>query len=81
MEKGKSIKMMRSDGGAEYKSNDFKSYCEEFGLQLTFPYTPQPTVVIEIKNKTMTEMARRMLKARGVPNYFWVEVVCTVYHL
>ena len=57
------------------------SHYEEFGLQLTFPYTPQPTVVVERKNNTMIEMARSMLKARGTPNYFWVEAVCTVYHL
>lgn len=36
---GKLIKMMHSDGGGEYKSNDFKSHCEELGLQhnITFP--------------------------------------------
>ena len=36
------IKMVRSDGGGVYKSNEFKRHCEELGLQhnITCPYTP-----------------------------------------
>jgi len=37
------IKMVCSDGGGEYKSNEFKRHSEELGLQhnITCPYTPQ----------------------------------------
>jgi len=31
-ESDKLIKMVRSDGGGEYKSNEFKRHCEELGL-------------------------------------------------
>jgi len=30
---GRLIKMVRSDGEGEYKSNEFKRHCEELGLQ------------------------------------------------
>jgi len=76
------IKMVRSDGGGEYKSNEFKRHCEELGLQhnIICPYTPQHNGVVERKNKTIMDMARSMLKAKGMPNYFWTEAVtCAVY--
>jgi len=74
--------MVRSDGRGEYKSNEFKRHCEELGLQhnITCPYTPQHNEVAERKNRTIMDMARSMLKAKGMPNYFWVEAVtCAVY--
>jgi len=76
------IKMLCSDGRGEYKSNEFKRHCEELGLQhnITCPYTPQHNGVAERKNKTIMDMARSMLKEKGMPNYFWAEaVICFVY--
>jgi len=81
-ESGRQIKMVRSDGGGEYKSNEFKKHYEELGLQhnITCPYTPQHNGVAERKNRTIMDMARSMLKVKGMPNYFWVEAVtCAVY--
>ena len=55
---------------------------EELGLQhnITFPYTPQHNGVAERKNRTIMDMARSKLKAKGMPNYFWAEAVtCAVY--
>jgi len=81
-ESGRLIKMVRSDGGGEYKSNEFKRHYEELGLQhnITCPYTPQHNGVAERKNRTIMDMARSMLKAKGMPNYFWTEdVTCAVY--
>jgi len=81
-ESGRQIKMVRSDGGGEYKSNEFKRHYEELGLQhnITCPYTPQHNRVAKRKNRTIMDMARNMLETKGMPNYFWVEVVtCAVY--
>jgi len=65
------IKMVCSDGGDEYKSNEFKRHCEELGLQhnITCPCTPQHNEVSERKNRTIMNMARSMLKEKGMPNY------------
>jgi len=74
--------MMRSDEGGEYKSNEFKRHCEELGLQhnITYPYKPQHNRVVERNNKVIMDMTRSMLKAKGMPNYFWAETVtCAVY--
>jgi len=47
---------------------------------ITCPYTPQHNGVTERKNRTIRDMARSMLKAKGMPNYFRAEVVtCAVY--
>jgi transposase InsO family protein len=42
---GKSIKILRSDQGGEYKSWDFNKYCKDHGIiqQFTVPHTPQQT--------------------------------------
>jgi len=69
--------MVLSDGGGEYKSNEFKRHCEEFGLQhnIICPYTPQHNEVAKRKNRTIMDMTGSMLKAKGMSNYFWTEVV------
>ena len=69
---GRQIKMVCSDGGDKYKSNEFKRHCEELGLQhnIICPYTPQHNGVAERENKTIMDMARSMLKVKGMPNYF-----------
>ena len=79
---GRQIKMVRSEGGGEYKSNEFKRHCQELGLHhnITCPYTPQHNGVAERKNRTIMDMARSMLKAKGMSNNFWSEAVtCAVY--
>jgi hypothetical protein len=40
---GKSIKILHSDQGGEYKSGDFIKYCKDHGIvqQFTVPHTPQ----------------------------------------
>ena len=79
---GRLIKMVHSDRRGEYKFNEFKRHCEELGLQhnVICPYTPQHNGVAERKNRTIMDMARSMLKAKGMPNYFWAEAVtCVVY--
>nr|KYP39285.1 Retrovirus-related Pol polyprotein from transposon TNT 1-94 [Cajanus cajan] len=38
-------------------------------------YSPQQNGVFERKNRTVMEMARSMLKEKGLPNTFWAEVV------
>ena len=51
-QKGKSIKILRSDQGGEYLSTEFIDYLKECGIvsQLTPPNTPQLNGVAERKN-------------------------------
>nr|UBX54621.1 transposon Pol polyprotein [Lupinus angustifolius] len=79
----KLIKALRSDRGKEYNSHEFDKFCEDEGIepQLTVAYTPQQNGVSERKNRTVMEMARSMLKEKGLPNTFWAEAVYTVVYI
>ena len=81
---GLHIKVLRTDRGGEYISNEFLKFCRENGIhkQFTTRYTLQQNGVAERKNRTIMEMARSMLKAKHLPNEYWAEAVhCAVYIL
>jgi hypothetical protein len=81
---GLSIKILISNRGGEYNSNEFLEYCRYHGIekQFTTSYTPQHNGVAERKNRTIMEMARSMLKGKNLSNEYWAEVVaCAMYIL
>jgi transposase InsO family protein len=80
---GNSLKILQTDRGGEFLSKEFDSFCEDFGIfrQLTASYTPQQNGVAERKNRSIVEMAKSMLKAKGIPNSFWAEAVHTAAYL
>lgn len=73
----KEIKTLRTDRGGEFTSKEFQDFCSNNGIRrhLTAPYTPQQNGVVERRNRTLMEMTRSMLRAKGVPNYLWGEAV------
>lgn len=77
------IKTLRTDRGGEYLSKEFNTFCEDNGIhrELTTPYTPQQNGVAERKNRTIVEMGRSMMNARGVPKHFWAEAVATAVYI
>jgi transposase InsO family protein len=77
------IKVLRSDRGKEYTSNQFYKFCEDEGVerQLTVSYTPQQNGVSKRKNQTVMEMAKSMLHEKGLPKSFWAEAVYTAVYL
>jgi transposase InsO family protein len=76
-ETGRHIKVVRSDRGDEYTSTAFMEYCEEQGIRkfLTASYSPQQNGVAEMKNRTILDMVRSMLKSKKMPKEFWAEAV------
>ncbi|XP_016540702.2 uncharacterized protein LOC107841243 [Capsicum annuum] len=62
-ESGKKIKILRTDHGGEFNSNEFTSFCAMNGIrrQLTAAYTPQQNGVSERKNHTILKIVRCML--------------------
>ncbi|PWA38442.1 gag-pol polyprotein [Artemisia annua] len=71
------LRMLRTDRGGEFTSNEFTKYCKENGIarQLTAPYSPQQNGVVERKNRTVLSTTRSMMKAMKLPLTFWAEAV------
>ena len=82
-ETGRHIKILRSDGGGEYFSNEFSDFLQENGIkrQFTCRYTPQQNGVAERKNRQITEVARCMLNEMKVPLHYWAEATTTAVYL
>uniref|UniRef100_A0A8R7TXP5 Retrovirus-related Pol polyprotein from transposon TNT 1-94 n=1 Tax=Triticum urartu TaxID=4572 RepID=A0A8R7TXP5_TRIUA len=78
-----SLHTFRTDRGGEFTSTAFAEYCADHGVQrhLTAPYSPQQNGVVERRNLTVMGMARSMLKARGMPAFFWGEAITTAVFL
>ena len=73
------IKRLRSDGGGEFISTEFKDFLKKKGItqSLTTPHSPQMNGVAERFNRTIMEKARCLLKGRNVQKQLWAEAVST----
>ena len=71
------IKVLRSDNGGEYISNQFEAYLKAQGIahQTSTLHTPQQNGVAERANRTIVEMARSMIYGQGLGLEFWAEAV------
>ncbi|GKB47765.1 retrotransposon protein, putative, ty1-copia subclass [Tanacetum coccineum] len=67
----KTIKVIRSDRGGEYISQEFKDYIKANGIvqQLAPLYTPQHNGVFERRNLTLLDMVRSMMNLTTLPLY------------
>lgn len=74
---GKKVKVLRTDRGGEFCSNEFKKYCDENGIErhYTAPYSPQQNGIVERRNRTVVEMARSCLKEKELPGKLWGEAI------
>ena len=70
---GKTIKLLRSDRGGEYMSQEFDDHLKSRGIvpQLTPPGTPQRNGVSEWRNRTLLDMVRSMMSKLDLPLSFW----------
>lgn len=71
----KKIKILRTDGGGEYTSKQFEEFCAKRGIahEVTAPYTSQNNGIPERRNISILDMAKCMLKQKGMPNSLWVK--------
>ena len=72
-----------TDQGGEFNSSIFSDFCTEEGIrrQLTTSYTPQHIGMVEIRNRTILDMVRSLLKVKNLPHCFWGEAVNTAVYL
>ena len=69
------IKILRTDNGKEYVSNEFQEFLKTKGIihERSTPYVPQQNGRAEREMRTLVESARSMLIAKDVPKYLWAE--------
>ena len=77
------IKVLRTDNGGEFTSEEFNTFCKMAGIihQLTVPYSPQQNGVVERKNRTVMEMTRCIMFEKKLPKFLWAEGVNTSVYL
>jgi len=73
----KKIKVLRSDNGGEYVTNQMDSFCKESGIlhQKTTAFTPQQNGVAERMNRSLIEKAKCLLFDAKLPKMYWAEAV------
>ena len=71
----KKIKILRSDNGGEFTSNEFNDFCKEAGIKrdVTIPYNPQQNGVAERKNRSIMDAVKDVIHDQDLPLYLWVE--------
>jgi transposase InsO family protein len=76
---GLRIKKIRSNNGMEFKNSQIEGFLKDEGTKHVFssPYTSQQNGVVEMKNRTLLDMARTMLDEYKTPDRFWDEAINT----
>ena len=79
----KKVKILRTDRGGEYTSNEFKAFlqCEGIRHEMTSPHTPQQNGAAERLNRTLLEKVRCILNESGLPKSFWSECLQVATYL
>eukprot|EP00253_Pinus_taeda_P015860 PITA_15860 len=79
----KKIKILRTDTGTEYESNEFNDYCREYGIktETTTAYIPEQNGVAKRKNRSIIEATHAMLHDQGLPKFLWGEVANTTVYI
>jgi uncharacterized protein YigE (DUF2233 family) len=77
------IKILRSDNGGGYTSNEFGSFCRDVEIkrELTTTYNPQQNGVAERKNRTIMEAVKTMIHNQDLPVHLWVEAARTTVYV
>ena len=77
------LKILRTDNGDEYTSNEFSSYLKVEGIrhEFTIPKTPEQNGVAERLNRTLVESVRSVLIDGQLPHKFWAEALSTAVFL
>lgn len=76
------VKVLRTDRGGEYLSNEFAALLEKDGTQhqLTTAHTPHQNGVAERMNRTLMDLVRAMLAAKNISKRFWAEALVTAVY-
>ncbi|GJS40741.1 retrovirus-related pol polyprotein from transposon TNT 1-94 [Tanacetum coccineum] len=70
---------IRTDNGIEFKNATLKAHYDKLGImqQFLIARTPQQNGVVELRNRTLVEVARIMLIFSRLPEFLWAKAVST----
>jgi hypothetical protein len=76
------IKILRSENGGEYTSNEFGSFCKDFVIkrELTTTYNSQQNGVAERKNRTIM-VVKTTIHDKDLSMHLWVEAERTTIYV
>jgi hypothetical protein len=82
-ESGLKLKALRINRGGEFTATKFVDYCVAEGVhhQHTVSYNSQQNGIVERRNRAVVATARSMLKAKGLPRWFWGEAMNTATYV
>jgi transposase InsO family protein len=77
------MRVIHSDNGTEFKNTRFETFCAYLGLKQQFssPYVPQLNGIVELKNRTLVELARKMLDEHRTPRSFRAKAITSACHV
>jgi hypothetical protein len=77
------LKALCTDRGGEFTAIEFTDYCAVEGVhrQHTVPYSLQQNGIAEHWNGMVVATTRSLLKAKGLPGWFWGEAVNTAVYV
>lgn len=80
---GFSVKMLKTDNGGEFTSNDFAQLLvdQKIAFRTTTPHTPSSNAFSERFNRVLGERTRAMLKGGCLPNFLWDECMQATTYL
>lgn len=80
---GCKISKLRADNGGEYISTEFKDYCKEKGIRISYTVARNPELngVAERLNRNLQEKALSMLNACGLNRSFWADAIMTANYI
>ena len=66
-------KAIHFDEGGEFLNQALITWCKERGIEIrtTAPYSAPQNGLVERMNRTLEELSRAMLRARGLPEFLW----------
>ena len=79
----KQIKIFHSDGGGEFVNSKLLTHFFSTGIvhQISSPYTPEQTGIVERRHRTIRELGMTMLFHSGAPLFLWIEAFTTAVYL
>ena len=80
---GKAPTYMRVNNGMELVNEEIITFCKAEGITIetTAPYSPSQNSVAKCFNRTLIELVRAMLIAKGLPTFLWDEAIFHVVYI